>query len=308
MNYVYPKLSEHDLGVVRLGGAGLGNILFPWARAAVFARDSGCRMIWPTWPSIKLGPILRREKDKRFYGDLFESAPSDIAGAAKLWKLWRLGRISESEKESISLQDETIVEFTGFEGCFEEILYDYAYVQEQLTERLREKNRRPFSEEVSGAVGIHVRLGDFARVSEEEVRKGRHDSALPIEWYGKMLEQIRDCVGREIPAQVFSDGTDAELAPLLRLPGVRRKSFGTSIADIVALSRFPLLIASGSSFSMWARYLGRGCCICYPGQRKQRILTPEEENFEIETNEAFTAEVAEKIRRLYRQERQEKNL
>ena len=60
MNYVYPKLSERDLGFVRLGGAGLGNILFTYARALVYARDHRCRLIWPTWFSFKLGPILRR--------------------------------------------------------------------------------------------------------------------------------------------------------------------------------------------------------------------------------------------------------
>lgn len=54
MNYVYPKLSEKDLGFIRLGGAGLGNLLFTYARALVYARDHGCQMIWPTWPSVKL--------------------------------------------------------------------------------------------------------------------------------------------------------------------------------------------------------------------------------------------------------------
>jgi len=300
MNYVYPKLSEHDLGIIRLGGAGLGNIMFTWARAAVFARDHHCRMIWPTWPSLKLGPVLRRERDKRFYGDLFVSGKQDIAGLKKLWKLLCCTRIPETEKESISLQDETIVEFSGFEGCFAEILYDHEYVREVVIDHLAKKNRKPLEDRLDRAVGIHVRLGDFGRVPEQEVKAGRHDSALPIQWYVSMAEQIRKYAGEDIPVYVFSDGTDEELQPLLELPGVERKGYGTSIADIMALSCFPLLVASGSSFSMWARYLGRANCICYPNQRKQQILTEMEDRFEIEVEERIPEEIGMKIRRIYR--------
>ena len=300
MNYVYPRLSEHDWSIVRLGGAGLGNIMFAWARAMVFARDHQCQMIWPTWPSIKLGPILRGEQDKRFYGDLFRSQKQEIHGLEKIWKRIQCAKIPESEKESIHLCDETIVEFTGFEGCFEEILYDYEYVKGEIIAHLRKKNRRPLADNLQRGVGIHVRLGDFGRVSEEEVKNGRHDSALPIFWYVEMAKQIQSYAGADVPIYVFSDGTEEELAPLLAVPGVVRKGYGTSIADIVALSCFPVLVASGSSFSMWARYLGRANCICYPNQRKQQILTPGEEQFEIEVEAVIPEEYGERIREIYR--------
>ena len=299
MNYVYPKLSEYDLGFVRLGGAGLGNILFAWARAAVFARDNGLRMIWPTWPSIKLGPWLRGERDKRFYGDLFYNAGGAVGGIQKLYKLATLSRIPENAKERIRMEDESIVEFCGFEGCFEDILHEYDYIRELLLQNLKEKNKACLAEDCQGKAAFHVRLGDFSRVSEEEVRNGRHDSALPMEWYVRQVKEIRRYAERDIPVCVFSDGSDEELAPLLALPGVKRKTYGTSIGDILGLSRFPLLVASGSSFSMWARYLGRANCICYTNQKKQAILTPEEGKFEIETDGLLAPEIGEQIRLLY---------
>ena len=304
MNYVYPKLSAHDLGVVRLGGAGLGNILFAWARAAVFARDSGCEMIWPTWPSIKLGPWLRREPDKRFYGDLFQNRQGAIGGFRKLRLLASCSRLREEQRENIRLEDETIVEFTGFEGCFESLLYEYRYIYHLITSNLKEKNRVPledaFGREASHSIGVHIRLGDFGRVSEKEVRGGRHDSALPLSWYVQIIGEIRRFAGEDLPVCVFSDGSEEELEPVLSLPGVKRLSFGTSIADILALSRFPLLVASGSSFSMWARYLGRANCICYVNQRKQKLLTPEEDRFEIETDGIIDEETGRQIAKLYR--------
>ena len=83
--YIYPKLSEPDMNLFRLGGAGLGNILFTYARAVVYAaKNERIKIIWPTWPSIKLGPILRNEKDKRFYADLFKNNSGYISGLKKI--------------------------------------------------------------------------------------------------------------------------------------------------------------------------------------------------------------------------------
>ena len=70
--YVCAKLSQFDSIGIRLGGPGLGNMLFPWARSVVFANKYNLKRINTTWPTVKLGPILRGEFDNRFYSDLFE--------------------------------------------------------------------------------------------------------------------------------------------------------------------------------------------------------------------------------------------
>ena len=80
---------------------------------------------------------------------------------------------------------------------------------------------------------------------------------------------------------VFSDGKEEELRPLLALGNVERVCFGSSIADILAMSRAKLLVASGSSFSMWARYLGRMTTVMFPNQVKQKILTEKDAAREI---------------------------
>ena len=33
MKYLYPRLSQHDWNIMRLGGPGLGNLLFTYGRA-----------------------------------------------------------------------------------------------------------------------------------------------------------------------------------------------------------------------------------------------------------------------------------
>lgn len=282
MKYVYPKLSSKDYCLFRGGGAGLGNILFTYARAVIYARKNDCQVIWPTWPSLKIGPILRGEKDKRIYADLFRNHSGYIDGFRKISLL--KSRQVIKEKDVLAgkvVPEESIIEFTGFDDCFTPILEDSQQVREDIIRNLHKKNRKAVEFAPQGAVCLHVRLGDFDRVSWEDVLAGRHCSALPIEWYVRMIEEVRRIAGRSVKAYIFSDGTDEELKMLLDMPDVERISFHTAIADILALSNAKVFIASGSSFSMWARYLGRMTTIMFPNQVKQKILFDDEQGREI---------------------------
>ena len=81
--YVYPRLSRHELFGIRLGGAGMGNLLFIYSRAIVYGKKNGLEMIWPTWTSIHIGPYIRKEKDKRSYHNVFKPNIDDIRGVHK---------------------------------------------------------------------------------------------------------------------------------------------------------------------------------------------------------------------------------
>src|SRR4030081_1514853 len=69
-----------------LPNAGLGNKLFPWARCRVFSLEHGVPIMTPCWSQIKLGPLLRRDRDARTYTNLFKPAPpGQESGARQLW-------------------------------------------------------------------------------------------------------------------------------------------------------------------------------------------------------------------------------
>ena len=75
--------------------------------------------------------------------------------------------------------------------------------------------------------------------------------------------------------------TQDELSELLALPDCVRCGFTSSIGDMIGLSRASILVASGSTFSMWASYLGRMPVVWHPGQLRQRLYY-ENSNTEIE--------------------------
>lgn len=302
MYYIYPKLSEKDCLIFRLGGAGLGNILFTYARAVVYTKKhKNARMIWPTWFSLKLGPILRRESDKRFYNDLFVNKSEYISGLKKAYFLLTKKHIKEQEISKNQKSDDCIVEFEGFENCFEEIINDSNIVYEDIVRNLNPKYKAALSFDGKNSICMHVRLGDFARVSWEEVKSGKHCSAIPIEWYVCMGMTLRQIIGEKTKIYVFSDGTDEELKPLLQLENVERITFGSAIADILALSNSGIFVASGSSFSMWARYLGRMTAVMFPNQVKQKILQSYDQGKEIVAFDKISLEDAQFIKKYWNQ-------
>ena len=70
-------------------------------------------------------------------------------------------------------------------------------------------------------------------------------------------------------------------------PAVRRVDYGSSLGDMLGLSRSRLLIASGSTFSMWGSYLGQVPAIWHPGKLLQHVLIAQPER-EIEWAEGDT--------------------
>jgi len=214
--------------------------------------------------------ILRGEPEKRFYLNLFKNTQHAVSGVKK----WAL----------LTFSKRNIVEFTGMEGEFEPLSgkENSQYIYQHLKEILKEKNKKALDFEPGSGICMHVRLGDFTKGTEEQIKAGNPNMSLPIQWYMDIVKQIRTATG-PVPVYVFSDGTDQELQPLLSMGNVQRITFGTAIADIMAMTKAKLFIASGSTFSRWVRYLGRMSTITYPGQLKQRLLEEDEKAFEIET-------------------------
>ena len=98
--------------------------------------------------------------------------------------------------------------------------------------------------DLDGKIGVHIRLGDFGPQLRTD-----------INWYKGIIEIIQ----QKNPGQeflIFSDGKDEEMSSVLSLPNVKRQVGGNSIQDILSMSRCKMIIASNSTFSSWAAYLG----------------------------------------------------
>ena len=242
--YVFPKFSQGDNLGIRLGGPGLGNLFFPFARAVIYSHENNIPMINPTWPNIKIGPILRNERDKRFYLNLFKSA--GIKGPQKYYLLNTIGKIQESDEISLNNIDRnSIIVFSGLRNYFQDIKPHYTLVKEKILSIVKTKYLQNIDADYD-CIGIHLRLGDYSK-------ERRND----LEWSLEVIRQMRKALGQK-RVLLFSDERESELGEILnKINNVEVGFFGNAISDLVAMSRCRYLIASDSTFSAWAAYLGR---------------------------------------------------
>lgn len=299
MKYIYPRLSQYDLNILRLGGPGLGNLLFTYSRAVAESKKNNIPMIWPTWYSLKIGPYIRHEMDKRKYNDLFTNNSNYISGVKKIWLRCTRKVVNRNQIKSIENVDSGIIEYTGMADMFEPIIDDYELIRNDLICNLQVQNRGWSDFNFTDSISVHIRLGDFQRGTTEQLKCGSQNTSTPVEWYCSMIQQIRAAVGRNMQVYVFSDGTEEELRDILHMPNVQRITFGNSISDIMALSKANLFLASGSTFSMWARFLGRMNVIAYEGQLLQTLKREGENFFEMEMADVISKKQMDEIIKLF---------
>lgn len=259
-------------GIADLGRFGLGHRLLAWARCVIWCRQSGAQMLAPNWFGIPVGPWIRKESDKRLYFPLFRS-DAYISGLRRLFIVASASRVDAVDLArntgSASRNTRLVVFRNAVSGDADRFFPTFLGHHELLLRELTRMTRPQFIPRPSIAphIAIHVRLGDFAKAKPEQVRAGSHNVRLPIEWYGDTLLGVRERLGAQVPAVIYSDGSDSDLDTLLALPQVTRARAGSAITHMLSISQAALLISSGSGMSLWGSFLGQVPRLCFPGQR-----------------------------------------
>ena len=264
-------------GHASLGRFGLGHSLLAWARCYLWCKDHDVPMLEPRWCHLRIGPYLRREADKRSYHKLFRKN-SYVGGFRRLAILCFSEKLPYNTNIDMAALKNTKAALVVFrndasnnERYFKEIIGRHVDIREELLRITRVSHRLPCRENRK-FIGIHVRCGDFSVARHPDDVKTSRNVRIPISWFVDILRGLRARIRLQIPAIVFSDGSRTELASLLREERVTLACGPSAISDMFHLSSAGVIVASGSGFSMWATYLGQTPRICYPGQRRERVL------------------------------------
>lgn len=261
----------------RLGRAGLGNILFPWARAELFARSTGIRIVAPDWGTLRVGPYLRREPDKRRYGSFFTC--TDHVHGMRRFVLDKFATpLLEGQPECVydaakcSARPHVVV-FSGIGELFSPLLSEHEYVRQRLWDMTRIQLRPGAGAKGPQFIAMHVRRGDITRQGFTESDLAVSNQYTPLDWFVEMAVAMRrESTTAEMPIVVYSDGSADELSALLKVSGVQMAQRQPAIVDLWSMSQASLLFASGySTFSMWASYLGGMPSVYAPGKRQQFV-------------------------------------
>lgn len=286
-------------------GSGLGNRLFPWARCLVFSRANSVPMIRPQWEQLRLGPLLRGGVSLRRYHSqillwgLFQSETAACFRHLAADLFYR--RENEPRGPFAADGKRTVVEFRGDGRFFADFEGERRLVRAELEAIARPRWTRLAASFGEAPIAMNVRRAkDFPDVASASGGPRR----TPLDWFARTLALVRRAAGRDAEALVVSDGTPADLAPLLSLGNVRLVRPGCAISDLLVLSRAKVLLASGgSSFSAWASFLGGMPTVSIPGQSLGWFgLTPAPGRFVGEFDpdspaEDFLTQAAERIGR-----------
>jgi len=244
--------------LAHLPKAGLGNKLYVFASASIFSSLNNVSLLVVGWTYPALGPFIRLEKSKRLYRYQFKHPPIYAYLVFALYLLspglfqhnpiCNLTIPSNLQKLIVFRRDDSIDPSDSFKS-----FRPYrCLIKSRLLSILSPSLRKKLFTIAPSTVAIHVRRGDF--------------SSTPwftqMSYFCKRLSQIRDVASACLPATVFSDGFDKELAPLLDMPNVSRAAYNPEILDLLLLSQSLVLVTSPvSTFSQWAAFLSSGVVI-----------------------------------------------
>lgn len=240
-----PQLSALDLGFLRSPGPGLGNLLFPISRALAGAHRHGGRFIYPTMRQIKFGPYIRREADKRTYGDLLRGR------SAREWQDWLAASVSRriDEAEFDGSQGGAVVRYAGLGRYFHDLTAHSNLIGSWLTANARSAPAGP-----SFDISVHVRLGDFAAAPSGASAGNVRQS---FAWYRRAILKALEITPAVKPSlMLFTDGDAGEVIRQIGAGTMLVDTSPNALTSILQMSKARAVVASRSTFSMWGVFLG----------------------------------------------------
>lgn len=251
-----------------LPNAGLGNVLFPWAKAHVCGALNGIPACAVGWNRPHIGPLLRRQRQWRYQRSPFRQVLSQIAlcgliaGSGRVIRNPPLGLIPIGQKDDYLFRWDQV---PHWKDMFEGIREYRDLVKQLILTNLKESVRQRVMHAAAPVIAVHIRRGDFRELQPQEDFKTVGGTRTPLDYFISTIEQIRVCHGIELPVTVFTDGYASEIQPVLALPLVRMATSTTPIIDLLLMSRAQLIVTSaGSTFGYWAGFLADAPVILHP--------------------------------------------
>lgn len=241
-------------------GAGLGNKLFPWARAKIFSDTNCCPMLRTKWFSPHGGAITRGGIDyakalrKIWLWGNFKSISEEVSRMQFFLQYRKLPISLAQSLADVPNGDGHLVFKWNAHHDFVDLRGHQDFLRKSIC-AIALPSQVAFAERYNGYdfIGLNIRCGkDF--VARESGKRGYVQTEL--DWFCQNLKRVRQDYGN-LPAVIVSDGGQRQLEPLLREPDVRLLNSPTAIADLLVLAKAKVLLGSGNStFSAWASFLG----------------------------------------------------
>ena len=255
--------------IAKLPRAGLGNKLFVWARAVVFANENKLPLYIIGLNRIHIGPYLRGEKVKRFYLGQFRRNSFRFKMLYFQHQLTKTSIKKEPNLKTIAIKDNTRYVFDqipSWKNYFESIRSYRLTIKKAFFNALSEKVKRQLDKYDSNIeLGIHIRMGDFKTLPTGGDFKLFGATRTPLTYFINCVKKITQLLKLPPKVAIFSDGYKEELREILSLENTTLSDCSADVVDMINLSRCKIIVMSAhSSFSEWAGFLSESPIIKHP--------------------------------------------
>jgi hypothetical protein len=242
-------------------GAGLGNEIFPWAKAYLASRELGFGLLRPAWGL-----------NSRSYWREFDASRLDWLGHAALRAVMPTVTVTDTMVRStgetdygaaVSVLDaefgwskrrSLVLLHESMSGGYQGIARARDYLRNELLGHLPDADYRARASCAPRLnVAVHARLGDFDD-GNSGPPPGVFNACLPTHWYRSVLTALQKRFGEELHVDILSDDP-ARAARMLPEWNGSIAPPRTTLEDLSVMATADLLICSVSSFSMLAAFL-----------------------------------------------------
>ena len=252
-------------------GAGLGNEVFPWAKAYLGAIAFDARLVDP--PFLLNPRRYDRELDLGGIGATVcylaaQSLPATIIDQPLFETLGSVDYYDAmcALRRTLGTRSGLILRHTtGMQNGYLGIRRARPFLRTRLlgTESaLRRLASLPAVGDGVITVGLHIRGGDFD--GQQRVAPGVFNVAIPDAWYRDVLDSVHRELDRPLQVYVASNLPSGRLEDLLDLPGCGVTLLsGSATEDLAVLASCDFIVPSISSYSLLAVFLS-DAFYCWP--------------------------------------------
>jgi len=178
--------------------------------------------------NLKIGPLIRQEKNLRLYNKEFKR---------RSYREW-LNFVR------VNIYRNKVTFYSGERNLFHDIKESRFLINNWLISNSIEK---PINN--SGKIAVHIRRGDFNKSNKSDL-----SSQIPTQWYLDTVDRLLSKIDTEII--LFSD---SKLSDKWSVFGSRLKlsQNKSACSNILSMSTADILVASRSTFSLWSYFLSR---------------------------------------------------
>lgn len=262
---IFMGISHEMICHASLPNAGLGNKLFVWARAWIYAKKNNIPLVVSGWNQLQLAPILKGG-DLRLYLNYFKNVRQVSWAKWQLSKI-RFNEIVEPDINSPADRPYSIYKFNAvpsWSDYFRDLKLYREEIRNALLDMLTNSRKVEYKNCISPEICVQVRLGDFRNLRQGENFAHVGLVRTPMEYFTSLVENIRKIHGTNLPVTLVSDGNTEQLKDLLRISNVKMGPKNSKIVDILMMGKSKILVTSaGSTFGFWGGFLGDNALIIH---------------------------------------------